>query len=119
MVAVTPKSQVASAGSRFTSQVNRLAGRVRDFFAQHPNVQREEFLLDAVRREIDFLERAEQKPVAAGVGAGREKAGHWPMAHRPLRPEDVRAGAELAQRVAVLHYEKYGLWPRLRRRIFG
>jgi hypothetical protein len=114
MLAVTGKT--SSAG--FTSKASRLVGRVSDFFNQHPSVEREEFLLDAVRREIDFLERAENSP-AGNTRAGRRNAGKWTTAYRPLNPEDLRTGAEVAQRVAALHYERYGLWPKIRRMFRG
>ncbi len=36
----------------------------------------------------------------------------------PPSAEDVRVQAWLTERLAVLHYERHGLWPRLRR-LFG
>jgi hypothetical protein len=38
---------------------------------------------------------------------------------RPLTAEDVRIHAWLSRRLAVLHYERHGLWPKLRRLLFG
>jgi len=37
----------------------------------------------------------------------------------PRRAEDIRIQAWLTERLAVLHYERHGLWPRLRRFLFG
>jgi hypothetical protein len=35
------------------------------------------------------------------------------------REEDIRIYAWLRERLARVHYERYGLWPRLRRFFFG
>jgi hypothetical protein len=37
----------------------------------------------------------------------------------PLSLEDLRIHAWLSTRLALLHYEQHGLWPRLRRLLFG
>ena len=49
---------------------------------------------------------------------GEETLG-WSTARPPLSAEDIRLHAWLAERLAVLHYERYGLWPKLRRFLFG
>jgi hypothetical protein len=36
-----------------------------------------------------------------------------------LTAEDIRLPAWLADRLAVVHYEQHGLWPRLRWFLFG
>jgi hypothetical protein len=40
-------------------------------------------------------------------------------ARSPLSAEDVRVHARLTERLAVLHHERYGLWPKLRRLFSG
>jgi len=79
-------------GSNLLPPANRLVMRVRNYLDQHPKVSREEFLVDAVR---------------------------WSAARPRLTAEDLRLHAWLAERLAVLHYERHGLWPRLRRFLFA
>jgi hypothetical protein len=43
----------------------------------------------------------------------------WSTARRPLSAEDIRVHAWLSQRLAVLHHERHGLWPKLRRFLCG
>lgn len=81
----------------------RLAGRVRHYFARHPEVSREEFLLEALARELALREGPDAEAV--------------PL-NRPLTEEDLRLHARLNERLAALNYERYGLWPRLRRLLF-
>jgi hypothetical protein len=99
--------------------VNWLAERVRHYFDQHPEVYREEFLLEAVRREIHFRE---QRATGNGAGPVRrqgQRTNRWSTARPPLSAEDIRIHAWLTERLAVLHYERYGLWPKLRRFLLG
>jgi hypothetical protein len=99
--------------------VNRLAERVRHYFDQHPEVSREELLLEAVWREIHFRE---QKATGNVPGLARRKGQgttKWSTAQPPVSTEDIRIQAWLTERLAVLHYERHGLWPRLRRFLFG
>lgn len=74
-----------------------LAGRVRRYFRRHPDVTREQFLVDAVGHE---LRRRED----------REAAGRT-----PLTKEDIRIHVWLNQRLAVLHRERHGFGARMRR----
>jgi hypothetical protein len=53
--------------------------------------------------------------------AGRWRASGAASARRP-RPqsaEEIRLHAWLSERVALLHHERHGLWPKLRRFLFG
>ena len=40
-------------------------------------------------------------------------------AGRPLSAKDIRIHAWLSERLAVLQHERHGLWPKLRRFLFG
>jgi hypothetical protein len=104
MVAANPNDRIPPAGSDPLPVVNRLVERVFRYLDQHPEISRAEFLLEAVHREIDRRERQE---------AIRTSARRRPSA------EDVRLHAWLSDRVAMLHYERNGLWPRLRRFLAG
>jgi len=46
------------------------------------------------------------------------RSDRWP-AERPLTDEDIRIHAWLNDRLAELHYQRHGLWPRLRRLLIG
>jgi hypothetical protein len=119
MVDGDPNDRIPSDGSNLVPPVNRLSERVRHYFDQHPEASREELLLEALRREIHFREQRE-----TGNGAGRVRwegawTNSWFTARPPLSAEDTHIHAWLAERLALLHYERYGLWPRLRRFLFG
>jgi hypothetical protein len=96
-----------------------VAERTRDFFARHPEIARDDFLIDALQREIVFREQRETKKpstIAHPHGSGVEMR----SANRPrATAEDLRRQALLAQRLAQLHYERHGLWPRIRRFFSG
>ncbi len=118
MVAFNPDYRMPFAGSKSACSVNRLAGRVRHYFDEHPEVSREEFLLDAIRREINLREQDETSDVVGtlrrdGKGITRQ------FTVRPPSDDDIRFGALLAERLAAIHYERRGLWPKLRRFLFG
>jgi hypothetical protein len=118
MVAVNLNERFPSDGSDLVPPVSRLAERVRHYFAQHPEVSREEFLRDAIAREIVVRER--------------EDDGNGPL---PARPEGQRTGPRsgyrppliekdrihrwLNERLAAVHRERHGLWSKVRRLIFG
>jgi hypothetical protein len=119
MVAANPNNRFPYAGSNAVPPVNRLAERVRQYFNKHPEVSRQEFLLQAVLREIHFRERM---ATGSGTGSARregEGTSRWSTARPPLSAEDIRIHARLIERLAALNYERYGLWPRLRRFLFG
>jgi len=98
---------------------NRLAERVRHYFDQHPEVSREEFLLDAVRREIHAREPRETGNGARPARREGQGTNRWSTARPPLSAEDIRIHAWLNERLAMLHHERHGLWPKLRRFLFG
>jgi hypothetical protein len=114
MAVANPNHGIPSAGSNLMLPVNRPAERIRHYFDQHPEVSREEFLLEAVCREIHFREQR------AGL-ARREshETVRWYTARPPLSAGDIRIHAGLTDRLALLHYERHGLWPKLRRFLFG
>jgi hypothetical protein len=119
MIDGDPNDRIPSDGSDLVPPLNRLSERVRHYFDQHPEDSREEFLLEAVWREIHFHE-----PRETGNGAGRVPwegawTSNWSAARLPRSAEDIRIHAWLAERLAALHYERYGLWPKLRRFLFG
>jgi hypothetical protein len=90
MVTANPNNRFPHDGSKPVPPVNRLAAGVRHCFDQRPELAREKFSLEDLR------------------GA------------RPrLSAEDIRIHAWLNERLAMLDYERHGLWPRLRRFVFG
>jgi hypothetical protein len=97
----------------------RLDERIRRYFDQHPEVSREEFLLDAVRREIHVREQWDTDHRAGPVRRGHPGANHWSTARPAITAEDIRIHTWLNERLAVLHHERHGFWPRLRRFLFG
>jgi hypothetical protein len=105
MVAANPKYRIPFAAAKPVPPVKQLAERVRQYFVRHPEVSREEFLVEAVRREIAFREQREIE----------NAAGPAPT----LTAEDIRIHACLVERLAVVYYEQHGLWPKLRRFLFG
>jgi hypothetical protein len=115
MVPANPNDRIPSARSTPVPPVNRLAERVRYYFDQHSEVSRKEFLLEAVRREIYFRELKEPGNGAGLARRGDQGTNWWSSARPPLSAEDVRIHAWLSERLAVLHYERHGLWPKLRR----
>jgi hypothetical protein len=119
MVAANPHNPMPSAGSTPVPPGNGLAERVRQYFDLHPDVSQEEFLLEAVQREIYFREQQE-----TGNGAGPERRTGGGVSRRfsarpALSAEDIRIHAWLTERLAMLHYERHGLWPRFKRFLFG
>src|SRR5712691_4371456 len=119
MVAANPNYRIPSAGSNPVPPVNRLAERVRHYLDQHSKVAREKFLLEAVRRKIDFREQRETENVAGPARREGQGTSRWFTTRPPLSAEDIRLHAWLAERLAVLHYERHGLWPKLRRFLLG
>ena len=119
MVAAIPNDRFPSAGSNLVPPVIRLAERVRHYFDQHPELVRETFLLDAVRREIDFRAQRETENGSGPAQQEGEGTNRWFTAQTPLTAEDIRLHAWLTERLAVLHYERHGLWPKLQRFLFG
>src|SRR5262245_38763008 len=104
MVALNKSWRPQAVASDPIPPASRLAERVRNYFARHPEVSREEFLLDAVGRELVLRDGPVTSPKPIG---------------RPLTEEDIRIHAQLNERLAALNYERHGLWPRIRRFLFG
>jgi hypothetical protein len=92
MSATNWNDRIPSVRSKPVPPVNRLAERVGYNFDRDPKTSRDEFLLEAVPQD---------------------------STRRPLSAEDLRLHAWLTERLAVLHYQRHGLWPRLRRFFFG
>jgi hypothetical protein len=119
MVPANPNDRFSSDGSDPVPPVNRLAERLRHAFDQHPEVFREEFLRDARRRDIHLREQRETGNGAGIVRRQGQGTSSWSTARPRLSAEDIRVHARLLERLAWLHYERNGLWPRLRRFLFG
>ena len=119
MFGAVPNDRFPFAESNPVRPVNWLAERVRHYFDLHPGIAREKFLLEALRREIDFCE---QQDVEHEAGRARRACEGTQPAVRRSAPaqahEDIRLHAWLSERLAVLHYERHGLWPKLRRLLF-
>jgi hypothetical protein len=75
---------------------NRLAGYFRHSFSE------------PFERAATTLRR---RQVRMSLGWTRARAGRRP----PWTEEDARIHAWLNERLAVLHYERHGLWPRAKR----
>lgn len=114
MVALNQKHSIRPAASSPTRPAKPLVKRIHQYFVQHPEVSREEFLSHAVRSEILFREHAETTHRPGAVGRASDKPKLRPVV-RPPSEEDIRLSGLLAQRLAALHYERYGLWPKFRR----
>ena len=119
MVAANWHYRCPSAASNPVPPVNRLDERIGHYFHQHPVVSRNKFLLDAVRREINFLDprKNENGPGHArleGPGTSPGSA-DWP----PLTDVDLRIHGRLNERLEALHRERHSLWSKLRRFLFG
>jgi len=83
-----------------------LADRLRRYFDRHPEVSREQFLLAALRDEIDAREAA--TPWYA-----------WPLERPRVREEDVRMHAWLTERLELVNRERYGFWATVRQFFLG
>jgi hypothetical protein len=118
MVAFNPNFRIPSAESSLVPPVD-LAERVRHYLAQHPELGRERFLLEAIQREIDFREKRETANGAWHTRLEGEGIKKWSSARPPLCAEDIRLHAWLSGRLAILNYERHGLWPRFRRFLLG
>jgi len=119
MLGANSNDRIPSDGSDPVRPVNRLAGRIRRYSDRRPGLAREQLLPEAMQRAIHFRGPVE---TAMGVGPAR-RYGDGPNrrlnVRAPLSPEDIRLHSWLAERLAVVHHERHGLWPRLRRFLFG
>jgi hypothetical protein len=93
--------------------------RVDDYFSHHPEVSRQEFLLNALGREIHFREQRETRYRPGLIHPERQRIGGWPSVRPPLSAEDIRIHTWLVERLAKVNYERHGLWPKLKRLLFG
>jgi hypothetical protein len=119
MIDAFPTSRFPSVGAKLVLPVNRVAERVRHYFDQHPEVAREKFLLEALRREVDFREQGELENEARFAPRVGDESNRWSTARPRPSAADIRVHAWLTERVAAVHYERHGLWPKLRRFLFG
>ena len=105
MSAINWNDSIPSVRSKPVPPVNRLTERVGYNFERDPETSRDE---EAVPQETH---RREQRD--------HHKDSRCSSTRRPLSAEDLRLHAWLTERLAVLQYERHGLWPRLRRFFFG
>jgi hypothetical protein len=113
MVAANPNNRIPFDESDRRPPIDRVVERVRLYFDRQPELAREDFLV-TTRWEFDIRGQweAEHGPGLArqqGEGTAGSSA-----RRRPLRAEDIHVHAWLAERLAVIGYQRHGLWPRLR-----
>jgi hypothetical protein len=100
--------------------VNPFAERGRHSFGRRTDLAREKFLPESVWREIDLGEQQRETDNGAGpTRPKREETSQRLTDPYPVSAADIRVHARLVERLMLLHYERYGLWPRLRRFLFG
>jgi hypothetical protein len=99
--------------------VNRLNEHPRHSFDQHAAVFIPGSLLEVFLREIRLHEEEEARNETWPVRSESDWTGASSIDRPPLTDEDIRLHAWLHERLAILHYERHGLWPRLRRFLFG
>jgi hypothetical protein len=76
-------------------------------------------LLCALQWEILFRKQRETRK-GAGVARLEGERTNKRFAIRPrTSDEDTRMHASVAERLAAIHYERCGLWPKIRRFLFG
>jgi len=116
MIADNPYHRDPPFGPNALPLAKQLAERLSHYFDRHPEVSREEFFLEAVRREIHFCEQREARRKSIALRrSGEVTDDERPAAGRMRSAEEIRIQAALAQRLAVFHYERHGIWPRVRR----
>jgi hypothetical protein len=119
MSAANSSNRIWFSRAKTVPPVNRVVEHVRHYFDQHPEVPPEEFLLEALRREVHFREQKE--PVGElGLACRKSQRAYrrfsvWPQ----VTAEDIRFHAWLNERLAALDYERHGLWPKVRELLFG
>jgi len=97
---------------------NRLANRVRHHVDRRFELIHPEFFVNASSRELPL--REQRTPSKVVTTSGDKVLGADPrFGTRPLTAEDIRIHAWLTQRQAAVDYERHGVWPRLRRFLFG
>ena len=119
MVASNRTFRFSPAARSSFAPANWVMERVHHYFARHPEVSREDFLLDAVGREIDFLERPDAASGPWQPGAEGQRIKLSPASRQPLTGEDIRLHVWLNERLAILHQQRNGIWVKLRRFLFS
>jgi hypothetical protein len=119
MVTLTRNCHPSSAADNVIPFEADLAERVRHYFADHPEVSRKEFLLAAVRKEVHLREQEDNGSGSRHARPEGRRTRQSFAYRRPLSNEDVRLHVWLNERLAVLHRERHGLWPKIRRVLFG
>lgn len=122
MIPWNSNKRLSSAGFNRVAPTNRLARRLQNYFARHPEASREEFLEDAVGKEIDLRDQLDQR---IDPWFARQQPRLWEVQGGPwftdrpaLTEEDVRLHAWIDERLVELHRERNGLWSRIRRFLF-
>jgi hypothetical protein len=112
-------NRIPPAGSNPVPPLNCLAGRLRHYSDQGPGAMPPEFLPRPRWAVVDV--RGQRQPVLWAGPVRRQGPGplRWSSARPAVTAEDIRIHAWLARRLAALHHERHGLWPRLRRFLFG
>jgi hypothetical protein len=119
MFALNSNDRFPSGGPKAASQDNRLTERVRRYFDRHPEVSRDEFLLEALSREIDSREQSETSKGSSFARREGRLAARWSTRRSRPSPEEIRMHLWLSERLATLHRKRHGLWPKLERFLFG
>jgi len=93
----------------------RLAQQIQTFFAAHPQLSRETFLLSALQRELAFRNWNEDSDIEGIIGAPPRTSSGLSVSLPSQTESDLRFRALLAARVAALHRPKYGRWRTIRK----
>jgi hypothetical protein len=95
-----------------------LRDRLQRYFDCHPEVSPQDFLLQAVRREIGEREQKDRVVDSMLAGAGPLPSG--PSLRTPvITEEDVRIHAWLNQRLLLMTRQRQSVWGKARRFIRG
>jgi hypothetical protein len=72
-----------------------------------------------VQREIYFREHGQTGNTAGSARRRGDEINGRFATRPPLTAEDIRIHTWLIERLAAVDHERHGLWPRLRRFLFG
>jgi hypothetical protein len=95
---------------------HQVAERLRHYFEQNPQVSREDFLLAAIQKEMEF--RAADTVLRTWRGNIRPQGrgpNSWDNIYRPTTPDDSRIHLWLAERMLLLDRERHSWRKKLRR----
>jgi hypothetical protein len=84
----------------------RTVDALRRYFVRHPEVAPQEFVLQAIEKEIGAREQTEAPAFHAAPA---------PTKWVPPSAEDVRIHAWLNSRLKTMHQQRHGLWSKIRR----